>query len=85
MEDESKAKEYESSDDYLDAMTVHDRKAYNPVDAYKRPVTASQDIGWNAFDQEYYKNRRQNRALIHPLKRSDMTKFADAMVMCGRR
>lgn len=85
VKDSEKANEYQSSDDYLDAMTLHDRKVYNPADAYKRPITAAQDIGWNAFDREFYTNRQQNKALIHPLKRSEMTKFADAMSMCGRR
>jgi len=85
IKDQAKANEYESSDDFLDAMCLHDRKTYHPYQIYKRPVTASQDIGWNAFDPEYYKNRNKNKSLIHPLKSSDMTKFADAMAMSGRK
>jgi len=84
IKDKSKATEYESADDFHDAMTLHDRKTYHPHQIYKRPVTASQDIGWNAFDPEYYRNRSVNRALVHPLKSSEMTKFAAAMSMSGR-
>jgi len=84
IKDKSKATEYESADDFHDAMTLHDRKTYHPHQIYKRPVTASQDIGWNAFDPEYYRNRSVNRALVHPLKSSEMTKFAAAMSLSGR-
>jgi len=80
-----KASEYGGSHgDYQDAMTVHERRRNHPIQIYTRPTTASQDIGWNAFDNEYYANRNRNRSLIHPLKSSPMTKFAHAMAMCGR-
>jgi len=44
IKDKEKATEYESADDYLDAMTVHDRKEYHPYQIYQRPVTASQVV-----------------------------------------
>ena len=84
IQDRQKAKEYKQGTHLQEAMMAHDRKEYHPYQIYKRPVTASQETGWDAFDPEYYRNRIEHKALIHPLKSSEMTLFAAAMHASGR-
>jgi len=84
IQDSEKAKEYKQGTHLQEAMMAHDRKEYHPYQIYKRPVTASQETGWDAFDPAYYRNRIEHKALIHPLKSSEMTLFAAAMHASGR-
>jgi len=80
-----KSSEYESLSQMNEALRLHDRKVYHPYQKFSKPVLESHNVGWKAFDSDYYNNRRQNRALIHPLKSSDMTKFAASMIASGRK
>ena len=75
-----RACEYNGSNgEYQDMLAVHQRKQFRPSQIYSRPTTASQDVGWNAFDQEFYLNRVKNKALLHPRMSSHITKFAAAL------
>lgn len=74
MTEAKKSSEYESLSQMNEALRLHDRKVYHPYQKFSKPVLESHNVGWKAFDSDYYNNRRQNRALIHPLKSSDMTK-----------
>lgn len=84
IKDKVKAKEFPTHSELQDSLTMNDRKTFHPYEIYKRPVTASQDVGWDAFDPAFYKNRTEHKALVHPLKSSEMTIFAAAMISSGR-
>jgi len=72
----SKSQQNVSTGEFTYDLRRHARMEFSPADAYARPLTSSQQHGWEPVDPSSMGKR-------YPKKSSAETRYADAMVNAG--